>query len=365
MYRNIDESDVPELQPAHFEGVPHAEVDFVIHHTRLCVIISRTMRERWALRAPAETRINATKRADEALARLTLQLPTSLQLSVPNLNIWQATLHLTYNNFIILLHRPPPKSNTQDEASEACNDPSLCGGAVAVTTSIFETLLQQDSFSRLWLYGTHALFASIIHVGNELGSANPLAAVKSQRMFETLTAALRELSKYWRFAQGLLQLIEKRSERVKQKNAAQSFDEASTSRRAIENGNDSADFTLRPAPLAQSSTSQYPSTQWGWSSTEPKPVTQVPMNIEMNHSTLSADDALQASLRSSDTDTLARDVSHSQSANSSLFWDQDMSVSRDDSLLDDLPFLDASDLDFFLGELDGNSQSFSLEHAAM
>ncbi|KAI9170696.1 Acetamidase regulatory protein-like protein [Paramyrothecium foliicola] len=218
---NLQDSDVPNLEPSHFEGIPSAEAEFVIHHTRLCVIISQAMRDRWALRSSASSKIAASKRADELLAEFTMQLPSSLQATTQVLDVWQATLNLTYNNVIILLHRAPPKPALRDEVSDVCSDAKVCGEASFMITSIFETLLSKALLHKLWIYASHALFTALIDVATESASSNPIMVAKYHKRFDTLIAALRQLAKHWRFAQGLLQLFEQRSRKIKEQSRSE------------------------------------------------------------------------------------------------------------------------------------------------
>lgn len=149
-----------------------------------------------------------------------LQLPAKLQLMHSNLNNGQAVLHLTYNNFILLLHRPAPRPHAGGSAIEICTDPIVCGDAIAEIGSIFETLLNQETLSSMWFYGNHVLFTAIIYAMNEFSSDKPLIAVKSRRLLRILIRSLRGLSECWRFAQSLLQVFEERLSRLESCNNA-------------------------------------------------------------------------------------------------------------------------------------------------
>ena len=204
---------MPELEPKHFEGIPGAQYDFVVNHAKLCAIISKAMRKRWSLRATTESQIKAVRDADEELARFSLDLPESLQLSLPGLTTWQSTLHITYNNFIIVLHRPPPTDKTRDETLEACADSNMCGGATIHITSILETLLHKGSLSALWPYDVHAIFTALIHASNELTSSSPLVSAKARRTCESLLKSLRVFAQQSLFAKGVLHLFKRRADR--------------------------------------------------------------------------------------------------------------------------------------------------------
>ncbi|OAA71638.1 acetamidase regulatory protein [Cordyceps fumosorosea ARSEF 2679] len=209
---NLDESDVPELEPAHFQGIPNAQVDFAIQHAKLCAIFSAAMRARWALRSSTQARVAAPRRADEALAALITHLPTLLRLS-PSLargppTPWTATLHLTYNNFALLLHRPPA-TDEDDAAATLCADPALCAGAAASMAGILHALCEGGGQASLWLYGVHAAFTALIHASGEMATAgtSPVLAARAGGTFGALMEALRCLARGWRFAENLLWLF--------------------------------------------------------------------------------------------------------------------------------------------------------------
>lgn len=329
---------MPELDLCHFEGIPRAEIDFVIHHSRLCAIVSQAMRARWALRGTTESRIRATRDADEALARFTLQLPPGLQLSSPMpSNTWQSTLHLTYNNFLILLHRPAPKHSDRDQVSEACSDLSICGGAAMAISSIFETLFHGGTLSTLWLYGVHALFTAMIHVGNDLGSPNPLVSAKAQQMFGSLAAALRELAGQWRFALGLLRLFEQRASRMKSELSTVPSPADETQQISPENGrNNNAEFSLRPAPADPSipPSSQLREYDWGGNGNDQDRVSAEPSSPSSYINGGHRFDGIRPS------------------------GEQYLSMGTDDMFLQDFSFPDASALEFFLADMDGTNRGF-------
>ena len=201
---------MPELERSHFEGIRHPHIEFVIQHTELCEIISRVMRKRWALRSPPQARIAASKEADDALARFIISLPPSCHLSFSDLDPWVATLHLTYNNFIVLLHRPAAAESSHDDVAEVCTDLRLCGNATVLIASILETLRERTTLSSLWLYSVHTLFTATIHAGVEVNSSNSIVAAKAHKTFESLMRSLKVLSQHWRFAGNVLRLFEQR-----------------------------------------------------------------------------------------------------------------------------------------------------------
>ncbi|PMB67883.1 Acetamidase regulatory protein [Beauveria bassiana] len=233
-------------------------------HAKLCAIFASAMRSRWALRSSTHDRVAASRRADDALAAFLVQLPPALKPSAATRGLaapsWSATLHLTYNNFVLLLHRPPPVAGT-DAVSAACADPALCAGATASMAAILEALCCDDGDGAggaggggddaLWLYGVHAAFTALIYVSNELAAPNPMVAARARGLFDTLMDALRRLARYWQFAESLLRLFrQKEASLLKDGGATATAAEAAAA--AGEPRLSAAErFSLRPAPLAQ------------------------------------------------------------------------------------------------------------------
>lgn len=191
------------IQPDHFEDLGHVDADFAIQHTQLCIIISQTMRRRWALRASVQERIEATEHADETLAKFIQQLPPSLQPSLGYPNIWQACLHLTYNSFLLLLHRPPPRPDLNDALSKACSSPDICADSSALLATLLESLHTHGGLRSLCFFGVHTIFTALVFIKSQLCSSNPLVVAKAARSFRSLSVALFNLSSSWSFAKGL------------------------------------------------------------------------------------------------------------------------------------------------------------------
>ncbi|RGP62745.1 acetamidase regulatory [Fusarium longipes] len=253
---NLEESDTPMLDESHFQGIPLGNAAFAIEHTKLCIIFSRAMKRRVALRATEADRAAATKQADEELAEFITQLPQSLQLPPSDPNIWQATLHLSYNNFLILLHRPRPHQDPNRLSAGSATDLSICSDAVVTINSIFESLRSRNILCDLWLPSIHVLFTCLLHVASELNSSNPLVAAKSLRTFDSLMHTLRDISQYWIYAKSLLRLFEERAMWTKRSRSHTQGPDG----RALPN-NDSADtygFSLRPDPLGVPGSIQNP-----------------------------------------------------------------------------------------------------------
>ncbi|KAF4991405.1 hypothetical protein FDECE_14047 [Fusarium decemcellulare] len=246
---HLDDSDAPMLQEGHFEGIPHANASFAIEHTRLCIIFSKAMRRRVALRASPADRAESTKLADQELAEFMNRLPDSLHLSLPEPDIWQSILHLSYNNFLILLHRPPPRQDSRQFSSDAATDLSICGDAVGAINSIFESLRKRNMLCDLWLPSIHVLFSALLHVASELNSTNPLVAAKSSRTFDSLLLTLREFSRHWLYAESLLRLFEERAMWKNWSSGHLDGPAAEASAVRASQRSDGTEFSLRPNPL--------------------------------------------------------------------------------------------------------------------
>jgi transcriptional regulatory protein AMDR len=251
MDRHLEESDTPMLDESHFQGIPEANTTFSIEHTKLCIIFSRAMKRRVALKATETDRVAATKQADEELAEFITQLPQSLQLPPSEPNSWQATLHLSYNNFLILLHRPRPHQEPNQLSTDSAMNLSICSDAAVTINSIFESLRSRNGLCGLWMPSMHVLFTCLLHVATELNSPNPLVAAKSSRMFDSLLHTLRDMSQYWIYAKSLLRLFEERAMWTKRtKSRTQGPEERAS---PDNNSVDASGFPLGSTPLDDAS----------------------------------------------------------------------------------------------------------------
>lgn len=208
---NLEESDVPPLEEHHFQGLSSPEFDFTINHTRLCLIFSKVMKKRVALRSSAADRAAATAEADAALADLITHLPEKFHNPKPDPDPWQAMFHLTYSNFLILLHRPSPSQDPECTSAAADTDLSICCDAAITICSMFESLRKRNLLDKLWIPSIHVLFTALVHVSDQMRSANPLIVAKSKRLFDSLILTLHALKGQWLYAQSLLALFEGRN----------------------------------------------------------------------------------------------------------------------------------------------------------
>ena len=166
------------------------------------------MRHILALRSTLTEKAEARRQADESLAQFITHLPECLQLPQPQADIWQSFLHLTYNNFLILLHRPPALPNLEPQSPDILSDLNICGDAVVVITSIFESIRARSAMGELPHQSVYTLFTALVHISSELTSANPLVVAKSKRMLDSLLLSLREFAYLWIYARSLLRLFE-------------------------------------------------------------------------------------------------------------------------------------------------------------
>jgi transcriptional regulatory protein AMDR len=159
------------------------------------MLISRVLRERYALQSTPEHRKAALTASDEVLANWCLRLPPSLHLRSSSTSLWTSILHLTYSNFLILLHRPNPRATHRLDDSGP-NDADICIAVVNVITTIFENLRKTDQIRYVSLAAINALFTGMIQVSVELRFSNPVLAMHARRRFESTFYSLRELAEY-------------------------------------------------------------------------------------------------------------------------------------------------------------------------
>lgn len=124
--------------------------------------------------------------------------------------LWAASLHLTYNNFLILLHRPHPRATKRSD-DHGPNDSDICSSAASAVASIFEEMRQKDQIKYLWISDINALFTAMIQVSVELRFSNPVLAINALRRFDSTLFSLRMLAEYWINAESILRLFEESS----------------------------------------------------------------------------------------------------------------------------------------------------------
>jgi transcriptional regulatory protein AMDR len=203
---------VQTLTASDFEGCgPRVNIDFVIKYTELCLLISKVLKERFGLRVSREQRRVALGSADEVLANWCLSLPSSLEMRSSDMDLWSATLHLSYNNFLILLHRPHPKAAKRTD-DYGPNDGDICSAAAHTVATIFEDLREKDRIKYLWISDVNALFTAMIQVSVELRFSNPVLAINALRRFDSTLNSLRKLAEYWINAESILRIFEESSQ---------------------------------------------------------------------------------------------------------------------------------------------------------
>lgn len=199
---------MPQLNALDLEGCSsQTQTEFVLKYNELCILISSILRGRFNLRATSEQRKAALANADEALANWCFLLPPSLHLRSSGTSFWASVLHLTYSNFLILLHRPNPRASQRLDESGP-NDADICIAAANAITSIFEDLRKKDQIRYIWLAGVNALFTGMIQISVELRFSNPVLAIHARRRFESTLGSLQELAEYWVVAESILRLFE-------------------------------------------------------------------------------------------------------------------------------------------------------------
>ncbi|EXJ88123.1 hypothetical protein A1O1_05051 [Capronia coronata CBS 617.96] len=214
---NLDECDVPPLTVADFKGIGRlAQVDFVIQHTELCARMSKILRDHLRPGLSEESHLNSLTTADELLADWWSCLPSHLRARSAESTIWSKMLLLTYNNFLILLHRPPPAKAATSSISRSYDSGDICSSAANTITDLFDQLRENNEIRFLWISSVNVLFTTLIQLSAEMRTANPILAVDALRRFDVALECLSILAEYWLNAEIILRLFEESSERLQQ-----------------------------------------------------------------------------------------------------------------------------------------------------
>ncbi|EPE02145.1 acetamidase regulatory protein [Ophiostoma piceae UAMH 11346] len=221
---NLAESDVPELVPEELadivtdDGHEDCGIDgeYLIHQMHLCCIIAHTLRDRFGLQVPADRRRKALVDADQRLAVWMARLPLYLRCKPDGKasSPWSAMLHLTYNNFLILLHRPPPMPTCFTNATSQENM-GICSAAAGTIVSLLEAVAARGELQFLNIFAVDALLTTLIQLSAEIRMANPILAGHAMQRFDSAMDILRRLSGIWLNAEIILRLFEDSSERTR------------------------------------------------------------------------------------------------------------------------------------------------------
>lgn len=166
------------------------------------------MRQILQLKSSPAERTDAIKQAGESLGQFITQLPDCLRLPQPQADTWQSFLQLTYNNFLMLLHRPPAQTEPNSCLADTSGHSSICADAIVVITSTFEFIGATGAFGELALPSVYALFTSLVYISGEIASNNPLVVAKAKRMLDSLLNSLRQLSHHYIYPRSILRVFE-------------------------------------------------------------------------------------------------------------------------------------------------------------
>lgn len=258
---HLEDCDVKPLTAEDMKDCgPNTRVDYTLQMTELCILLSKDVL-RSQFRSPAaaaaaaaaagmtpeDARRAALRRTDEALAHWSLQLPPSLHLnnaghnngSIPenSLNVWTASLHLTYNTVLMLLHRQATMPNTTGPNGTSTNnhdnsdDIEICTNAAVAIQQIFESICSSGQLVCLWSASINSLFTALIQLSwevrrsavrrtssstrpsaagsqNKKMGGNPLLAVAALQRYDSALSSLRQLATFWANAQAIVQFFE-------------------------------------------------------------------------------------------------------------------------------------------------------------
>ncbi|KAF7547457.1 hypothetical protein G7046_g8998 [Stylonectria norvegica] len=215
---NLDECDVPQLGPSDFDEFDE-KIDgaFLIHQTSLCCIISKAIKQRFGLSVPPAKKRAALNEADHELARWMASLPSNLRLLSGDRSTspWPVMLHINYSNFLILLHRPPPKPASMASVIKQ-DDIEICSTAAASMIGLFETVVSRNGLRYMNVFAVDALFTTLIQLSAEIRVSNPILSGHARARFDSALGILRSLAEHWLNAESILRLFDDSSERMRQ-----------------------------------------------------------------------------------------------------------------------------------------------------
>lgn len=245
---HLDDTDVAPLTANDFVDCGSGtRVDYVLHLVQLCILLSthvlrRQFRSTLSSSSSKEKdRQSTLRRTDEALANWSLHLPPSLHLTgqgnpsstsatsaSTSINVWTASLHLTYNTALLLLHRQAPSPHAaldNKTGGPSPDDVEICTNAAVAIQQIFHAVCASGQAVYLWSSAINSLFTALIQLSGDVqrstsasstavksskshSRGNPLLAVAALRRYDAALASLRQLAAYWPNAQAVVQFFE-------------------------------------------------------------------------------------------------------------------------------------------------------------
>ena len=204
-HRDPDDCDVSPLTTQDFdEWATTTDTSFVIHHARLCLVISELTRSHFSLKAVKSgmDRKEALDAFDKALASWRINLPPELRAYEDDTESpWPAMLHLAYNTALLQFHR----------LTAGPEDADICADAAATIVQIFGLLSGRSMLPLCWFWAPSALFAAILQVDCQVKCGNPIRALHAKTKYDTSLAVLRRLGRHWLFATSVLRLFQSNS----------------------------------------------------------------------------------------------------------------------------------------------------------
>ncbi|KIV77997.1 hypothetical protein PV11_09765 [Exophiala sideris] len=278
---NLDDSDVPPLCTDDFDtSMKSQESNFVMHHARLCAIVTDLVRSHLSLKARKSgiSRKDALEKIDGALAGWFGSLPSGLRdgsvHTTTHIDPWSSLLHLTYFTVLIQIHRSQGHAADNPTLHDMQNDAEICVDAASNIIRIFQQLCPQSGLRHCWFWAPSALFTAMLQINGELKSQNSILALRARDKLDSGLQALRKLARYWLYAASIFRLFQSHTNKPSQSIPLQTrgpastvdtflFDEASTvstvSPREIRAGNPLQ--ALHPDPY-QALVEEQPEMEW-------------------------------------------------------------------------------------------------------
>lgn len=224
---NLDDCDVPPLSPDDFDSsVNSRAASFVIHHAKLCAIVSDLVRKHFSVRAKkyGASRGEVLELVDAALAEWLVELPTDFQeysrQTAVEWDYWPSLLHLTYNTVLVQFHRRLDDSDSDPSSHSAGNDEDICAGAASNIIRIFDQLDQHSALRFCWFWAPSTLFTAMLEIRGQLKCRNPILALRIKEKYDAGLLSLHKLTRHWLYATSILRLFQSNSIEKSQKDTA-------------------------------------------------------------------------------------------------------------------------------------------------
>lgn len=225
----MDDCDTPQLCLNDF--LPSSDVEYMtamicIHHTTLCALTSRILRNHFCLKATSAQLdwTYAFRQVDTAFSDWRISASKAFNehdryTNPAEVKALALLMDLTYQTALLQVHRLQTVAAPDSRSSGSQHDSHICAEASTTIIRIFEQLHELSAIQICNFWASHALFTAMIYTEDQIHHDNPVVALRAVEHYESGLASLRRLSSYWLSAASIERLCQNKIAELRRKTA--------------------------------------------------------------------------------------------------------------------------------------------------